>query len=74
MTFTSFLKSLPPRPKPKSSIPTMKRMTKAVEGMGKAIAGYEMRPDGSVRVLVADTIAPAADANPWDEVLTHGPS
>ncbi|WP_353641956.1 hypothetical protein [Mesorhizobium sp. WSM2239] len=44
-------------------------MTKAIEAMGKSVGGYEMRPDGAVRVLIADAAKPADEPNPWDEVL-----
>lgn len=62
-------KMIAQRPKPKSAVPTIKKMTKAIEGMGKSVGGYEMRPDGAVRVFIADDPKPTAEPNPWDEVL-----
>ncbi|MEC5412330.1 hypothetical protein [Aurantimonas sp. C2-3-R2] len=74
MKFVS--KAIAQQPKSKSTIPTMKTMTKAIEGMGKKVGAYEMRADGAVRVLVADPAdnAATAKANPWDEVLNNGTS
>lgn len=62
------------QPKPKSPVPSMKKITKAVEAMGKHVSAYEMRSDGAVKVFVSHEAKPDAKANPWDKVLNNGAS
>jgi hypothetical protein len=54
-TLTFISKMMARQPKQKSAVPTMKKMTKAVEAMGKHVGAYEIRPDGGVRVLITTT-------------------
>lgn len=63
-------KALANRAKPKSAVPTMKKITKAVEGMGKEVGGYEISPSGTVRVFVAKAGKPVeapGDADWWEK-------
>jgi hypothetical protein len=69
MTKLPFItKVLTNRAKPKSAVPTMKKITKVMEAMGKEVGGYEISPEGAVRVFVAKE-GKAAKPNEWDVVL-----
>jgi glucose/arabinose dehydrogenase len=56
-------------PKPKLKVTDAKRLARGMQKIGQTVTGVEVRPDGSILVLVADP-ATASKPNPWDKVLT----
>ena len=66
----NFIKKRASPPKPKLSIVAIKKVAKALEGMGKKVTAVEIQPDGAFQLKIVDQAAAiSAGQNEWDELL-----
>lgn len=49
------------------------RLLRALRKAGEPVRSVEIDPNGKIVAKLGAAESPAADGNPWDEVLTHDP-